>query len=147
MPSGGSYPRYSDRLRQMIEDCISADVRTRDIARLLRIRDSMVSQLRGSFNVYGTVTPPSALQGRPRKIYREAEEGIVDFLEEYPTARQDEVCDFLLDEYDISASQSTVSRILNRLRLSSKLVSRQHAEQDPALRASYLANLTQYSVD
>ncbi len=122
----------------MIEDSIAAGCRTCDIARYLGVSNSMVSRLRGFYEVFGTVSPPyPGVQGRPRKIHREAEEGIIDFFEEYPTARQDEVSDFLFDKFDISANQSTVSRAIKGLRLSSKVVERQHAEQDPALHASY----------
>ena len=148
MPSGGSHPRYSDQLRKLIEASIAAGVRTCEIASYFRVSEPMVSQLRGLYDTFGTVLVPAlGVQGRPRKIHMEAEEGVVDFLEEYPTARQDEVCDFLLDEYDISTSPSLVCRLLKRLRISSKLIERTHAEQDPALRVSYLANLTQYTAD
>ena len=113
MPSGGSHPRYCDQLRKMIEDLIAAGCRTCDIARYLGVSDPMVSRLRGFYEVFGTVSPPHpGVQGRPRKVHREAEEGIIDFLEEYPTARHDEVSDFLFDEFDISTNQSTVSRVM-----------------------------------
>jgi hypothetical protein len=43
------------------------------------------------------------VQGRPRKITHEAEEGIVDFIDQNPTAYQDEVAEFLLTEYGTQA--------------------------------------------
>ncbi|SLM38775.1 Winged helix-turn-helix DNA-binding domain [Lasallia pustulata] len=148
MPSGGSHPRYTDEVRNLIQDSVTAGARTCDIASYLRVSDSMVSRLRGFYETFGTVSPAHpGVQGRPRKIHKEAEEGVIDFLDEYPTARQDEVCDFLADEYDIHTTPSSVCRLFKRLQFSSKLVERQHGEQDPLLRASYLADLTQYSAD
>ena len=44
-----------------------------------------------------------------------------DFLSEYQTARRDEVSDFPLDDQEIQALQPTISRLLKRLRQSTKL--------------------------
>ena len=58
MPSGGSHPRYSDRVRSLIESNLSAGVRTCDIAKAMRVSESMVSTLRASWDAFGTVSPP-----------------------------------------------------------------------------------------
>jgi hypothetical protein len=44
------------------------------------------------------------VQGRPRKITRDAEDGIIDFLNQKLTAYQDEIADFLLTEYGIQSA-------------------------------------------
>ena len=107
-----------------------------------------MSSLRSNFDCYGTVSPPQeGVQGRPRKVHAEAEEGIVDFLEEYPTAQLDEICDFLSDEYDIDVTRMTASRVLRKLKVTYKTVRRVHTEQDPYLRASYMASLTELSAE
>jgi len=88
------------------------------------------------------------VQSRPVKIHKEAEEGIIDFLEEYPTARRDEICDFLFDEYDIQCGVMTVSRALKRINMTHKVAGRIHTEQDAELRAAYLAEIAQlYTAD
>ena len=71
-----------------------------------------------------------------------------DFLEEYGTARLDEVCDFLFDEYDIVTSTSSVSRCLKRMEITSKVARRVYAEQDPEIRAAYLTTIAhEYSAE
>jgi arginine repressor len=45
----------------------------------------------------------------------EAEESILDFREQNPTAYRDEIAEFLITEYGIQAHQSMVSRVLTRL--------------------------------
>jgi hypothetical protein len=57
MPSGGSHPRYSQELRSLLEVRLQADLRTFNIARSLRVSGSFVSQLRGRFEVFSTVSP------------------------------------------------------------------------------------------
>ena len=102
-------------------------------------------------NTFGSIEAASfyaATQGRPQKIHREVEEGIIDFLEEYPTVRRDEVCDFLSDEYDIECGVHTVGRVLKELKMTHKVARRIHTEQDDELRAAYLAEIAQmYSAE
>ena len=149
MPSGGSHPKYSNAVRAMLEAHIRAGVRSCDIVREMRVSKSWVSALRSSYEVFGIVSPAHlGVQGRPRKIYTEAEEGIYDFLLAYPTARRDEVCDFLFDEFDIECSVYTVGRVLRRIYITLKVAGRVHTEQDSELRATYLARVTHnYSAD
>ena len=151
MPSGGSHPRYARDLRALVEADLAAGVRQRDIARSHRVSESFVYQMRLHYEAFGTTqASPSlcALQGRRRKVHKEAEEGIIDFLEEYPTARRDEVVDFLADEYDISCGVHTAGRVLQRLKMTYKTARLIHTEQDDELRATYLAEIARsYTVD
>ena len=134
MPSGGSHPRYSRELRGLLESHLDAGVRQRDIARALRVSKSFVSDMRLRFNVFGTTSPVyPGIQGRPQKIHYEVEEGIKDFLDEYPTTRLNKVGDFLANEYDIKAGLSTISRCLKRIRVTYKTVCRVHTKQDEAI--------------
>ena len=88
------------------------------------------------------------VQGRPRKIHHEAEEGIKDFLDEYPTVQLDDIEDFLADEYDIKASLSTSSRYLKRIRVTYKTARRVYTKQDKAVQAAYFAEVAcSYTVD
>ena len=58
MPSGGAHPRYYAHIWSLLELHLEADVRSRDIARFIRVSESFVSQIRSNFNVFNTVTPP-----------------------------------------------------------------------------------------
>ena len=148
MPSGGSHPKYSEQVRLLIESNLNVGVRPIDIAKRLQVSPAFVSRLRSNISLFGDVSPPPlSVQGRPRKIHSEAEEGILDFLDEYPTARADEVCDFLSDEFNIEVSTWTARRVLKRLCLSHKKVEHVRTEQDAALQSAYLGRMTQYSVD
>jgi transposase len=149
MVSGGSHPKYSAAVRAMLESHIQAGVRSRDIAKAMKVSESFVHQLRSNYEVFGTVSPPyPGVQGRPRLVHHEAEEGVYDFLLEYPMARRDEVCDFLSDEYDIQCSVETAGRVIKRINMTTKTAQRIHAEQDPALRATYLAEVARtYSAE
>jgi transposase len=93
MPSGGSHPPYSRHVRALVESQLQAGIAQKDIAGELAVSKSWVSQLRAVYDTWGSVNPPPVLagRGRPRKIYTEAEEGIKDFLNDYPTARRDEI--------------------------------------------------------
>ena len=88
------------------------------------------------------------VQGRPRKIHHEAEKGIKDFLDKYPTTQLDNIEDFLADEYNIKASLSTSSRCLKRIRVTYKTARRVHTEQDEAIRAAYFTEVAcSYTTD
>ena len=82
MPSGGSHPKYSESVRQTVESCLRAGVGVNEIAEQVRVSHSFVSLLRQNLDTFDIVSPPPlSVQGRPRKITREAEEGILDFIE------------------------------------------------------------------
>jgi transposase len=106
------------------------------------VSDSWVYELRKLIETFGTTTPPHpSVQGRPRKIHAQAEEGILDFLKDNPAAYLDEVEDFLLTEYGIKASVPTVWRCLRRLKQIHKKTTRVKTAQDDALRARYFARI------
>src|SRR2546421_2408698 len=108
----------------------------------LQISSTWVSELRKLIQTFGTATPPHpSVQGRPRKIHTEAEEGILDFLDDNPTAYLDEIQDFLLTEYQITASVPTVSRCVKKLKLTHKKTTRTNTAQDDALRARYFSRI------
>ena len=92
MPSGGSHFKYDKNFRALLEANIEAGVRPRDIARDMKITKSLLCQMRSHYEAFGTMSPnPLGIQGRPRKVHQKVEEDIIDFLEEYPIAQQDEV--------------------------------------------------------
>ena len=149
MPSGRAHPRYCAHIRSLLESHLEAGIQSRDITRFMQVSESFVSQMRSNFDMFGTVTPlPLGVQGRPRAINHEVEEGMRDFLEEYGTARLDEVCDFLFNEYDIVTSTLSVSRCLKRMDITSKIAWHVYAKQDPEIRAAYLTTIAhEYSAE
>jgi transposase len=85
--------------------------------------------------------------GRPRAIHKEAQQAIVDFIEDFPTARRDEVCDLLKDEFDISVAPNTVGRCLKELEITHKRVSRINIRRDEDLCTQFIADMTRYTPD
>ena len=105
MPTGGPHPKYSDALRDMIENCIACGTPPLDIASHFGVSHQWVYDLRLTYEAFGTVAPPPMrVRGAPKKIDGLATEGLKDFYEEYPCAMQDEAIRFLLDEYDVRVS-------------------------------------------
>ena len=99
-------------------------------------------ELRKLIETFGTAIPPHpSVQGRPRKIHTQAEEGILDFLYDSPTAYLDEIQDLLLTGYQIISSVPTVSRCVKKLRLTYKKISRTKPAQDDALCARYFLRI------
>ena len=109
-------PKYSDSVRNTIETCLRTGVEPLQIASEVRVSHQWVYQLRQTLDAFDTVSPPHlGVQGRPRKITAEAKQDLLDFLDDNPSAYQDEMIEFLLSEFGISMTQSTVSRLLKNL--------------------------------
>jgi hypothetical protein len=99
-------------------------------------------RLRQNLEAFDTVSPPPlSVQGRPRKISHEAELGMLDFLDQNPTAYQDEIADFLLTKYEIEASQPTISRLMKKLGQTHKRIERMYEERDNELRTHWRSRL------
>jgi transposase len=143
-----SRPKYAESVRQTVETCLRAGVGVVQIAEEVRISHSWVSHLRQNLDAFDTVSPlPLSVQGRPLKITHEAEEGILDFLDQNPTAYQDEIAEFLLTEYGIQTHQSTISRVLKRLNQTYKRIERAHEERDDKARADWRSRLYEYKAN
>ena len=79
-------PKYSDSVRNTIETCLRAGVEPLQIASEVRVSHQWVYQLRQTLDAFDTVSPPHlGVQGRPRKITVEAEQGLLDFLDDNPS--------------------------------------------------------------
>ena len=69
---------------------------------------------------------------------------MAELLEQNNTVYQDKIVDFLVEEYSITVSQSTVSRLLKQLQITHKKVERAHEERDNLLRAHWVARFSEY---
>jgi transposase len=148
MPTGGPRPKYAESVRQTVEACLRAGVEVNQIAQEVYVSHQWVSFLRQNLDAFDTVSPATlSVQGRPRKITREAEEGILDFIEQNPTAYQDEIAEFLLSEYNIEAYTSTVCRTLKRLNQTHKRNERVCEERDDKVRADWRSRLCEYKAN
>jgi hypothetical protein len=88
MPAGGPRLKYAESVRQTVEACLCTGVEVTQIAQEVHVSHQWVSFLRQNLDAFDTVSPPPlSVQGRPRKITHDAEEGILDFLEQNSVAR------------------------------------------------------------
>src|SRR6266480_2605531 len=109
-------PKYSDSVRNTIETCLRTGVEPLQIASEVRVSHQSVYQLRQTLDAFDTVSPfHLGVQGRPRKITVEAEQSLLDFLDDNPSVYQDEMIKFLFSEFDISITQLTIFRLLKNL--------------------------------
>ncbi|OAG33765.1 hypothetical protein AYO21_12170 [Fonsecaea monophora] len=72
---------------------------------------------------------------------------INQFIQDFPTAQRDEVCDLLKEEFNIEVHPTTAGRILKKLGLTRKRVNKINIRRDESLVTAFLANMTQYSVE
>ena len=129
-------PKYCDFIRNTVETSLAAGVKPMEIASQLRVTHQWVYKLQHRLDAFGTVSPPHpSVQGRPRKIHLAAREGVAELLEQNNTIYQDEIVDFLVEEYGITVSQLTVSRLLKQLQITHKKVERAYKERDDLLQA------------
>jgi transposase len=66
---------------------------------------------------------------------------LLAFLEDQPTSYLDEMQDFLLDEFDIKVSISTIYRVLKKNNWSRKSVRRRAAQRSESLRSAWIGRL------
>ena len=144
-----SRPRYSDDLRAMVKLFIQAGCPPLDIADDLKVSHQWVYELRRRYEVFGDVKLPSCLasRGRPCKLHQAAIEGVGDFMEEYLQAYMDEVKAFLLEEYEIEVSLSTVTRRVREIGLTNKRTERTYPGRSDELRDAWLVEIAEYEAN
>ena len=140
--------KYCDSVRQTVEVCLRAGVTGAQIARELKLNEQWVSKLNVNLHCFGTVSPAHpSVQGRPRQIPFEAEQGILEFIDQNPTCYQDEIVDFLLTEYGISVHRTTVSRVLKKLNQTHKRIERLFPEASDVARAQFRSKMAEYKAN
>lgn len=113
------------------------------IAAELHISPASVYRIQENWFIYGAPNPPR-LRGKgggtPR-VSKAAEDDLIKYLEEQLWVYQKELVYYLYHEWDILVYQSTISRILKRRRISSKVAERLGLGQSEELRQHWLADL------
>jgi len=72
--------KYANSVRCTVETCLRAGVPPLYIAEEVRVSHQWVYQLRKNLEAFDTGSPPPlSVQGRPRKIHHDAEEGCEGF--------------------------------------------------------------------
>ena len=133
MPAGGARLPFTDSVRDRVRIQIEMGVGNGDIAADCGVSPSYVSKQKALLEATEMGLVDSGPSGRPRAIHKEAQQAIVDFIEDFPTARRDKVCDLLKDKFDISVAPNTVGRYLKELKITHKRVSRINIRRDEDL--------------
>ena len=76
---------------------------------------------------------PRSKGGRPSIITPEMEQRVLDHIALYNHLYQEEIIDFLYDEYGIKPSQSTIPKLLKRLKITRKQLKGIAAKQNQEL--------------
>jgi transposase len=146
MTQGGPRTRYNDCLRQIILKDLEAGFAPSDLVERYTVSHSFISELRKTWEVYGTVHPERWKRSGPLpKIHTAARCGLLDLLDDEPQTTLAEFVDFLDAEYDIQVSEATVSRTLKEDNITYKRVERTNQAQDPNLRADYYARISDFT--
>ena len=97
--------------------------------------------------MYGSVASPHSLRaGRPRSIHRAAVLGLLEHQRQEPWLYQDELAEYIEEEWGIAVSAPTICRILKREGISIKKSERM-GPQSEILRTSWRADMLQFTVN
>lgn len=132
--------RLDQSVRETIGQLIQAGAPIKAIAHGYHCHPSIVRRYRQNIELFDVVAPaPPSVQGRPRKITHEAQEGMLDWLLKNGVDKQlsylDEIAIFLQEEYGIHVSKWTIGRTLKEVKISYEKVSKTLYE------GRYLTNL------
>ncbi|KAI5984526.1 hypothetical protein EDD15DRAFT_2116314, partial [Pisolithus albus] len=87
---------------------------------------------------HGSVNrPPSPLTGRARTVTRALLTAMEDLFSEHPDLYLDEICTWLAVEHDIDLSTSSLSRTLNSVGLSRKMLQKLASERNELWRSEF----------
>ena len=102
-----------------------------------RVSRRTLQSMRATWRRYGTVFIPSeSIGGCPRVMSDLHEQELLRYLDQRPMAYLDEMAYFLLDEYELAVSETTVWRTLRRLGWSRKLQRKITQECNTLLRSA-----------
>lgn len=118
------------------------------VAEAANVCKSTVHRIMANLTTYGSARAPRQRPiGCPRKITVAASRALEEQIRKTPWIYQEEMTQFLWEEHGIKASQSTVSRLLKRLNLSTKASRRVSSRQNEPLRRAWRAQMVDLRAD
>ncbi|KAF2187361.1 hypothetical protein K469DRAFT_705050 [Zopfia rhizophila CBS 207.26] len=107
--------RLPDGTVNVIQAYLEADRPANEIMEVTKASRATIYRIRLNLDVFGTPYPPNTVKrGRPCTVLRIHELRLLDYLEDRPTAYLNKIQDFLLNEFDLIVSISTIYRVLER---------------------------------
>ena len=108
-----------DASRFMASELLKSHWKPSSVAERVRCHPATVYRWERNLQVYGSLNPHRhGIRGRPRRLTSAAKEALLEYLDRYPWAYQDELASFLKEEWDIQVSKPTICRFLKENRLS-----------------------------
>ena len=117
---------------------------TAQIADAAECSERSIRNIRTNLRLFGSESPPLNRGGRPRSITPPMLEALCDHLTEKPGLYLEEMAVFLYDEFDISASSSSIKRTLSSAGWTKKKAQQKAKERNPDLRDFYIYKLSEF---
>jgi len=108
-----------------------------DIQDIVQCSAATLCRLRKSWKKTGDVERLCKAGGRPRKIEDRLEEALVQLFLDHVDITIDEALEWLIEEFKVSVSKITISRVLSLYQVTHKRLKFVAAQRNPQLRVDY----------
>ena len=129
---------------------IAANTPEAEIMRVEGIGRSSISRIKDNLLTWGSHTRPEEVKmkrGPKVAIHRLAREGLASFLRSKPWVYQEEMATYLLDEWELVVSTSTICRTLKEMKINQKAMHRVALERSQICRDGYTLEISNYTCD
>jgi transposase len=137
-------PNLAVSQHAQIRDMIISKFANATIARTVRCSTRSLQRIRLNLRCFGTPKAPPNGVGRRRTITPPMLSALLEHLIENPELYQDEMANFLYEEFEVQVTVPTISRALASAGWSRKAARRIAKERNADLRDFYLHNLSEF---
>lgn len=138
--------KSSPALKEAVELALETTAKQKDISLKHNVSESYISKTKAKKRDRELgLDQYDPRNGRPPILDDAAVAGLLEFLEDWPTPRLAECCDFLLEEHEINAPTSTISRVLKQHKITHKRITRINARRDDDLIIQFMAEMSEYT--
>lgn len=134
-------PPLSTSVRQHIWFHFESGKYDKHILDVTEISVRQLRKMRRNWEEFGEVDRPHLASGRPKKLNRTHHHTLLQYLEQRPTAFQDEMAWFLWDGFQLVVAESTISRALKQLGWNRKKAIRIAKQRNQSLRDERMTRL------
>lgn len=120
-----------------IKDLQSQGLSNNIVATKTGISRRAVDKLRLNIDLFNQLYLSFVKKGPIRKLSKEQEDFVLDYLRDRPTVYRSEIQQFLYDEFDVVISKQRISEIIIEREFSRKAAQRIATEQNPILYVDY----------
>ncbi|KAK5311908.1 hypothetical protein LTR93_011548 [Exophiala xenobiotica] len=140
--------KFSPAVRDAVELALDTTAKQKDISLAHGVSESYISKTKGKKRDKELgLDQYYPKNGRLPILDDAAVADLLEFLEDWPTARLDECCGFLHEGHEINASTSTISRVLKQHKITHKRVTRINARRDEDLLTEVQGEMAEYTAE